>query len=211
MSFYKQHVYPHLVDALGNPKPIAQIRKRMIPIAEGDVLEIGVGPGVNFPLYDSRKVRKVYALEPNPGMLHLAHEQLQNASVQVEFLNLSGEQIPLPKASVHTVVSTFTLCTIPGVVEAIRGLNRVLKPGGQFIFFEHGIAPDVSVQRWQRRTEPFFKWAFEGCHLTRNIPQLITDAGFNITEIERRYLAPFPKSGTYCFWGLASASPSGNQ
>ena len=203
MSFYREHIYPLLVDVLGNPKPIAEIRQRVIPLAQGDVLEIGVGPGVNFPLYDRARVKNVYALEPNPGMLRRADEERRRTNLQIEFLDLPGERIPLADTSVDTVVSTFTLCTIPGFVDAIRGLKRVLKPEGQFIFFEHGLAPDASVQRWQKRTEPLFRWAFEGCHVTRNIPELITRGGFEITKLEQGYLAPFPKSGSYCFWGIA--------
>ena len=204
MPFYRERIYPHLVDALGNPPPIAAVRKGLIPIAQGDVLEIGVGPGVNFPLYDSAKVKKVYALEPNPGMFRRADEQRRKTSLSVDFIELPGERIPLPDASVDTVVSTFTLCTIPGVLDAIRGLKRALKPNGQFIFFEHGLAPDAPVQRWQRRTEPFFRWAFEGCHITRNIPELIAQGGFRIKQKEEAYLAPFPKCGSYCFWGVAA-------
>ena len=188
---------------MGNPKPIAEIRRRLLPLAEGDVLEIGVGPGVNFPHYDPIKVNKVYALEPNRGMMGRANEQRKRTSVQVEFIDLPGERIPLSDASVDTVVSTFSLCTIPAVADAIKGVRRVLKPNGKFIFFEHGLAPDVSVQLWQRRTEPLFQWAFEGCHVTRDIPKLISEAGFVIEKVENGYLAPFPKSGSFCWWGIA--------
>ena len=203
MPFYKERIYPHLVDALGNPKPIAEIRERMIPLAQEDVLEIGVGPGVNFPLYDAARVKKVYALEPNPCMLRRADEQRRRTNLQIDFLDLPGERIPLPYASVDTVVSTFTLCTIPGVVAAIKGVGRVLRPDGKFIFFEHGLSPDSSVRRWQERTEPFFQWAFEGCHVTRDIPALIQEGGFKIGQMDTGYLAPFPKCGSYCFWGVA--------
>src|SRR6266498_2865626 len=110
-------------------------------------------------------------------MFRRADEQRRKTNLRVEFIDLPGERIPLPHGSVDTVVSTFTLCTIPAVMDAIRGLRRVVKPDGQFIFFEHGIAPDAPVQRWQKRTEPLYRWAFEGCHVTRNIPQLITDGG----------------------------------
>jgi SAM-dependent methyltransferase len=203
MPFYKDHVYPYLVSALGNPKPIEDIRRRIVPLAQGSVLEIGVGPGVNFTHYDPARVSNVYALEPNPGMLRRAEEQQRQTEVKIEFLDLPGERIPLADASVDTVVSTFTLCTIPGVVEAIQGVRRVLKPGGKLIFFEHGLSPDPAVQRWQKRSEPLFRWAFEGCHVTRDIPALIGKCGFDIEQIDAGYVSPFPKSGSYCWWGVA--------
>ena len=111
---------------LGNPKPIQKIRQRLLPFAQGTVLEIGVGPGVNFPHYNQLKVSRIYALEPNPGMIRRAEEQRRRTKLDIEFLDLPGERIPLADGSVDTVVSTFTLCTIPGVVEAIRGIRRVL-------------------------------------------------------------------------------------
>jgi ubiquinone/menaquinone biosynthesis C-methylase UbiE len=134
MPFYRDHIYPHLVSVLGDPKPIQQVRQRVIPLAKGDVLEIGVGPGVNFVHYDPSRVSRVYALEPNPGMIRLAEQHRRQTDLKIEFLDLPGERIPLEDRSVDTVVSTFTLCTIPGVVEAIRGIGRVLRPGGKFIF-----------------------------------------------------------------------------
>src|SRR5258707_10081122 len=202
MPFYRNHIYPRLVSALGDPKPIREVRQRMIPLAQGEVLEIGVGPGVNFVLYDPKKVSKVYALQPDPGMIRLS-EQHRRAELNVEFLNLPGERIPLGDGSVDTVVSTFTLCTIPGVAEAIRGIARVLRPEGQFLFFEHGLSPDIRVRRWQERTDPLFQWAFEGCHVTRDIPALIKEGGFRVERMETGYLARFPKSGSYSFWGVA--------
>jgi len=203
MSFYRNRVYPHIVTVLGNPEPVQKIRQRLLPLAQGTVLEVGVGPGVNFSYYDPGKVSKVYALEPNPGMVERAGNQRRQTELDVEFLDLPGERIPLPDASVDTVVSTFTLCTIPGVEDAIRGIARVLRPGGQFLFFEHGLSPDIRVQRWQRRTEPLFQWAFEGCHVTRDIPAIIQEGGFRVERMETGYLARFPKSGSYYFWGVA--------
>lgn len=203
MAFYRDRVYPHIVYALGNPKPMDEIRRRIVSLAHGDVLELGVGPGVNFAYYDPGKISKIFALEPNPGMLRRAAKERHRIEVDVEFLDLPGERIPLDDATVDSVVSTFTMCTIPGVVEALRGAARVLKPGGQLIFLEHGLAPDPQVQRWQRRIEPFFDLAFEGDHVTRHIPSLITTCGLNIEQLNEGYLAPFPKSATYCFWGVA--------
>ncbi|MCI0748892.1 MAG: class I SAM-dependent methyltransferase [Verrucomicrobia subdivision 3 bacterium] len=204
MPFYRNHVYPWFVNLLGNPGPIKQIRQRIIPMAEETVLEVGVGPGVNFPHYDPAKVSKLYALEPNSGMIRLAERQRSRSDVEVEFLDLPGERIPLEDGTVDTVVSTFTLCTIPAVVEAIRGIGRVLRPGGKFIFFEHGVSPDHRVQCWQRLWEPFHRCVFQGCHLTRDIPALITQGGFRIGQMERSYLVKFPKSWTHCWWGTAT-------
>jgi ubiquinone/menaquinone biosynthesis C-methylase UbiE len=157
MAFYRDHIYPHFVHALGNPKPIAD----------------------------------------------RAEEQRRHTQLNVEVLDLPGEHIPLGDGSVDTVVSTFTMCTIPGVVEAIRGIRRVLKPGGQLIFFEHGLSPNSAVRRWQERTEPLFKLAFEGCHVARHIPSLINEGGFRIEQLTEAYLALFPKSGSYSYWGVA--------
>jgi ubiquinone/menaquinone biosynthesis C-methylase UbiE len=203
MAFYAYHIYPYLVDKLGDPEPMREIRQRLIPLAQGEVLEIGVGPGVNFLHYDPARVNKVYALEPNRGMIRLAERQRRRTKLEVEFLDAPGEHIPLANRAVDTVVSTFTLCTIPGVVQAVRGMGRVLRPGGKFIFFEHGLSNDPRVQRWQRWSEPIPHWLFEGCHVTRDIPSLISNGGFKIEQIEAAYLAPFPKSWSYCWWGTA--------
>jgi len=207
MSFYREPRLSPIVTALGHPEPIPKILQQIVSLAQGTVLEIGVGPGVNFPFYDPAKVKKLYALEPNPGMLARAETRRRQTKLDLDFLDLPGEKIPLPDASVDTIVSTFTLCTIPGVNEALRGLVRVLRPGGRFLFFEHGLSPDLPVRRWQQRAEPFFRWAFEGCHVTRDIPELIRQAGFRIERMDTGYVARFPKCGSYCFWGAAVPQP----
>jgi SAM-dependent methyltransferase len=203
VPFYRDHIYPHLVSMLGDPRPIRQVRQGLIPLAQGKVLEIGVGPGANFLHYDPARVSKVYALEPNSGMIRLATQQRRRTKLDIEFLDLPGERIPLEDGSVDTVVSTFTLCTVPGVLEVIRGIGRVLRPGGNFIFFEHGLSPDPRVQRWQRWSEPIPHWVFEGCDVTRDIPSLITESGFKIEEMKMACLAPFPRSWSYSWWGTA--------
>lgn len=129
---------------LGNPKPIEEIRQRIVPLARGNVLESVWVPGINFTHYDSARVSKVYASNPTPGMLRRAEEQRRRTQLDIEFLDLPGERIPLANASIDTVVSTFTLCTIPGIVQAIQGIGRDLKPGGKLVFFEHGLSPDSS-------------------------------------------------------------------
>jgi ubiquinone/menaquinone biosynthesis C-methylase UbiE len=207
MPFYRDRIYPCLVDMLGDPPPIQALRRKVVPLAQGKVLEIGVGSGANFVHYDSARVSHLYALEPNPGMVRLAKRRLQQTNLHVEFLDRPGENIPLADNTVDAVVSTFTLCTISGIAEAIRGIERVLKPNGELIFIELGLSPDPAVQRWQKRLEPVHRWLFQGLYLTRDIPSLIMQGGFQIKQMEKGYLAQFPKSPSYCWWGTALAQP----
>ena len=203
MPLYRDYIYPYLVDKLGNPSPIQIIRQQIIPLAQGNVLEIGVGSGTNLLYYDATRVSKLYALEPNKHMIRLAQKRERKTNLNIEYLDLSGEHIPLNDNSMNTVVSTFTLCTLSVIEAAIEGINRVLKPSGQFIFFELGLAPDAAVQRWQRRLEPICQRLFQGLYLTRNIPFLLTQDGFQIIQRRSAYLASFPKSLSYCWWGTA--------
>jgi len=203
MSFYEEHVYSWLVDTLGDPPPIRKIRQEIIPQAQGIVLEIGAGSGANFTHYDSAKVTKLYALEPNPGMIQFAERKRHGTGLDIEYLDLPGERIPLEDGTMDTVVSTFTLCTIAGIEEAIRGIGRVLKPNGKLIFFELGLSPDPAVERWQRRLEPIHHRLFQGLYLTRDIPALLKEGGFQIEQNRAGYLTPFPKSSSYCWWGTA--------
>jgi ubiquinone/menaquinone biosynthesis C-methylase UbiE len=191
------------VDVLGDPSPIRKIRGQIMPLAQGKVLEIGAGSGANFTHYDPAKVHKLYALEPNPGMIRLAERQRRKTKLEIEFLDLPGERIPLENTTMDTVVSTFTLCTISDIAPAIQSLARVLKPDGKLIFFELGLSPDSSVQRWQKKIEPIFQTMFQGLRLTREIPALLVSGGFQIEQMENGYLAQFPKSASYCWWGIA--------
>lgn len=205
-DFYKDRIYPYLVNAWGDPPPIHKIRQKIIPFAQGTVLEIGAGSGANFPHYDPTKVTNLVALEPNPGMIRLAEKKRRGIRLGIEFLDLPGEHIPLEDASMDTVVSTFTLCTISGVVDAIQGLARILKPDGRLIFFELGLSPDPAVQRRQKQLEPMAHWLFQGLYLSRDIPTLLKEGGFQIEHLEAGYLASFPKSLSYCWWGTATRS-----
>src|SRR5262249_42245395 len=203
MPLYRDHIYPFLVSKLGDPEPIRRVRQQIIPLAQGKVLEIGIGAGANLVHYDPARVSKLYALEPNRTMIRLLERQSKQTKLDIEFLDLPGERIPLGDGTIDTVVSTFTLCTIPGVMEAIRGLHRVLRPSGKLIFFEHAISRDTRVRRWQERWEPVHYRIFAGLHLTRAPPSLITAGGFQIEQIETAYLAKFPKSWTCFCWGTA--------
>lgn len=207
MPFYRDYIYPRLVDMLGDPRPIQEIRRQIIPLAEGKVLEIGAGSGANFPHYNPTRVSKLYALEPNLGMIQLAAPKASQTKLTIEFIDLTGEHIPLDDGTIDTVVSTFTLCTIPGIRDAIQGMARVLKPQGKLIFFELGLSPDRTIQNWQKRLEPIQHWLFQGLYLTRDIPALLKEGGFQIKQIDEGYLAEFPKSLSYCWWGIAVPQP----
>ena len=207
MPFYRDHVYPKLVSVLGNPKPIQGVRRRILPLAQGNVLEIGFGPGVNLAYYDPGRVSRLYALEPNEAMIRIAERHPLRAAFDVQFLELPGERIPLGDGTVDTVVSTFTLCTIAGVADAIRSVARVLRPGGKLIFIENNVSPDPSVRRWQKWWAPVHHRLFAGLDMTRDIPSAIQAGGFHFEHIETGYLAEYPKSWTYCCWGAATSSP----
>jgi ubiquinone/menaquinone biosynthesis C-methylase UbiE len=179
-------------------KEVKRYRRKVIPPAAGEVLEIGAGSGLNLPFYGSQ-VQRLHALEPSQALLRMASRKLPGAPFEVELLRGSAEEIPLADRSIDTVVTTWTLCSIPDVAKALREARRVLKPGGSLLFVEHGHAPDASVAAWQRRIEPLWKPLAGGCHLTRRIDRLIREAGFEIVELENEYLkGPRPLTYTYC-------------
>ena len=204
IAFHRDRIYPQLVSRLGDPAPIRSRRRDLLSKVSGRVLEIGVGPGVNFSHYDPARAIKLYALEPNPGMLRLAEQQRRRTRLDVEFIGLPGEQIPLDDGSIDTVVSTFTLCTIPGVTDAIRGIVRVLRPDGKLVFFEITRSPDPRVRRWQRVWEPIHRAVFAGLYLTRDLPPLLEQGGLRVDAVDYGCLAAFPKSWSHCCWGVAS-------
>ncbi|HSG58527.1 MAG TPA: class I SAM-dependent methyltransferase [Woeseiaceae bacterium] len=202
MSFYEDRILPHLVDFACSTKPTRKQREKVVPLAEGDVLEIGFGSGRNLPFYDPAKVRKIWGLEPSEGMRRKAAPLVRESSLDVEFIDLPGEEIPLETDSVDTVLVTYTLCTIPDAVVALEGMRRVLKPGGRLLYCEHGIAPDADVRRWQDRLNGTWRRFSGGCNINRDIPDLIERGGFEITNDERMYI-PGIRVLTYNYWGSA--------
>ncbi len=202
MTFYEDRVLPHLVNRACSTKPTRKQREKIVPLAEGDVLEIGFGSGLNLPFYDAQKVRKIWGLEPSEGMRRKAQPMIDESDLDVEFIDLPGETIPLEANSVDTVLVTYSLCTIPDADAALEGMRRVLKPGGSLLYCEHGIAPDEKVRRWQHRLNPAWSWVTGGCNMNRDIPDLITSGGFEITTDERMYI-PGIKILAYNYWGIA--------
>ena len=207
MPFYQDRIYPYLVDKFGDPPPIRKVRQQIIPLAQGEVLEIGVGSGANFLHYDATKVTKLYALEPNLGMIRLSQQKQSQTKLNIEYIDLPGERIPLEDKSIDTVVSTFTLCTIPDLAAAIQGIARVLKSEGKLIFFELGLSPDPTIQRRQKQLEPICYRLFQGLYLMRDIPALLIEGGFQVKQIGKGYMTQFPKSLSYCWWGTARLMP----
>jgi ubiquinone/menaquinone biosynthesis C-methylase UbiE len=203
MGLYDRYVLPKVLDFAMRQKPITLQRQKVVPQASGRVLEIGIGSGLNLAFYDCTRVKKLLGLDPSEELRRLARERARAANVDVEFLGLPSEQIPLEDASVDTVLSTYTLCTIPDVARALGEMRRVLAPGGVLIFSEHGRAPDASVQRWQNRLDGVWGKIAGGCHLNRSIADLIGGAGFQIDSLDTMYL-PGPRPFTYTFWGRAS-------
>jgi len=203
MSWYDEKILPHVLNCACSIKPVRKQREKVVPLASGDVLEIGIGSGLNLPYYDSSKVRKIWGLEPSEGMRKVARRKHAGTGLDLEFIDLPGEEIPLEDSSVDTVLVTYTLCTIPDVMQALAGMRRVLKPGGQLLFCEHGQAPDANIRRWQNRLNPAWKRLAGGCNLNRDIPHLLRSAGFRIDVDERMYI-PGLRVLTYNYWGSAS-------
>lgn len=204
MTFYEDRVLPHLVNWACSTKPNQKQREKIVPLAQGDVLEIGFGSGLNLPFYDTHKVRKIWGLEPSAAMRRKAQPMVDAANLDVEFIDLPGESIPLKTNSVDTVVVTYSLCTIPDASAALEGMRRVLKPGGSLLYCEHGIAPDESVRRWQHGLNSGWSRFAGGCNMNRDIPDLITTAGFEISTDERMYI-PGIRMLSYNYWGRAKA------
>jgi len=201
MGFYSDIILPRLCDLAMRNKQLVPYRERVIGAAEGRVLEIGVGSGMNLPFYRP-PVREVLALEPAPRLIAMARSASRASSMPVSFLEASAEAIPLEEHSVDTIVTTWTLCSIPQAATALADMRRVLRPGGKLLFVEHGLAPDEGARRWQDRLTPVWRCISGGCHLNRPIRSMIEGAGFHLDRIETGYM-PGPKPMTFMYEGSA--------
>ena len=202
MGWYREHVLPHLVQTSCSAAANRRQRQKLVPMAHGEVLEVGFGSGLNTPFYDESKVTKIWALEPSQAMRRMASPEVAQSGLEIEFLDLPGEEIPLDTSSVDTVLMTYTLCTIADTTAALSGIGRVLKPDGRLLFCEHGLSPDEDVRRWQNRLNPVWRKLAGGCQLNRDIPGLIKASGFQILTEERRYIEG-PRPLCYNFMGTA--------
>ena len=201
MGFYDDRILPHLIDLSMRNRDLRPYRERVISQARGRVLEIGVGSGVNLPNYGTQ-VNEVVGLEPSPRLLAMAPRLAGKASARVTLTAGSAESLPMDTASFDTVVTTWTLCSIPDAVRALREMRRVLRNEGQLLFVEHGLAPEPGVRAWQNRLTPLWSRFAGGCHLNRPIRTLIESGGFAIAQLETGYMKG-PRPFTYLYEGRA--------
>jgi len=202
MSFYNDCILPHLINLSMRNRAFLPYRERVLSSALGRVLEIGIGSGLNLPFYGSR-VDEILGLEPAPRLIAMAQGPAGRSRAPVTLIAGSAEAIPIDDDSIDTVVTTWTLCSIPNAVGALQEMRRVLKPGGQLLYVEHGLSPEESVQKWQNRLTPVWKRIGGGCRLNRPIRVLIESAGFGIVRLETGYMKG-PRPMTFLYEGCAS-------
>tara|TARA_B100000524_G_scaffold45235_1_gene21548 strand:- start:1350 stop:2042 length:693 start_codon:yes stop_codon:yes gene_type:complete len=202
-KFYETNVVPKLLTVLCNTKPNHYQRQKIVPLATGDVVEIGVGPGLNLQYYNTTNVNKVIGIDPSDELNKIAKKNANKVNLDIEFNLSSAESIDLPTSSVDSVVCTFSLCSIPDPKKALNEIYRILKPGGKYFFCEHGISPDFFTKVFQNVTNIFYPKLSGGCHANRDIPKLITDSGLKIDEKDTMYLPGSVKFLGFNYWGVA--------
>ena len=193
MSLYDKYVLPKFLNCACGSKPVEYQRKKVVPNAEGIVLEVGIGSGLNLPFYDNSKVTQIWGLDPSEELSSMAKETAKNLDIDVKFISSGAEDIPLPDNYFDTALVTYTMCTIPEVIRANIEIKRVLKNTGKLIFCEHGKAPDLNIAKWQSRIDPIWGKLAGGCHLNRDIPSLLEHSGYKIIELDQMYLPSTPK------------------
>ncbi len=202
LSWYERHVLPYAIDLACGVKPVRRQRDKILPLAKGRVLEIGIGTGLNLRHYDRTRIEKIVGLDPGLEMHRLAERRARESGISIELVGLSAERLPFEDASFDTVVMTYTLCSIPDPVAALKEMRRMLRPGASLIFCEHGVSPEPSVRRWQERLTPLWSRVAGNCHLDRDVPRLLEQAGLRSTDLQTMYL-PGPRPLTYQYWGPA--------
>jgi ubiquinone/menaquinone biosynthesis C-methylase UbiE len=203
MGLYSKYILPRLVTLTCGMKSNMRQREKVIPLAKGRVLEVGIGSGLNLQFYNEKYVEHIWGLDPSIEMWAMATKRKTNLQFGLEFLEATAESIPLDTECVDTIVVTYTLCTVPDVVTALRQMRRVLRSGGELIFCEHGAAPDTDVRKWQERLNPVWNKLGGGCNLNRHIPSLLEEGGFKIRKMNARFI-PGWKPASFNFWGTAS-------
>lgn len=201
MGFYSQKILPYLLDWSLSDSSFAKYRQEVLAEVEGEVLEIGFGTGLNLSYYPE-KIRKIITVDNNPGVHKLAQKRIEKSSITVDHKILSGEHLPMVDNTFDSVVSTWTLCSIKKVEQALEEIYRVLKPGGKFFFIEHGLSSEPEIQAWQNRLNPVQKIIGDGCHLNRNMQKII-EQQFKQVSLEEFYVENAPKVAGYMYKGVA--------
>ena len=202
MGFYTKHILPRCLDKACSVRPVSKQRAKIIPLAKGRVLEIGIGSGLNLPHYDPSMVERVIGVDPDEHIWARSQKRREAAAFPIDRIGLSGEDIPMTSESVDTAVVTYSLCTIPDPIRALREMRRILKKDGEILFCEHGRAPDQNIAKWQKRIDPIWSKLAGGCQSGRDIPRLITEAGLKTLELNQLYI-PGPRVLSYNYWGRA--------
>ena len=202
---YEKYVLPKLLDAYCSTKPVSYQRAKVVPNASGNILEIGIGSGLNLPYYSKSKITKLYGLDPSEELCEMANKNASKHSMDVEMLISGAEEIELPSRTIDTVLITYTLCSIPSPNDALQEIKRVMKDDAIIIFCEHGKAPDENILKWQNRINPLWGKIAGGCNINRDIPNIINSAGLKINNLEQMYLPSTPKIVGYNYWGTASS------
>lgn len=205
MRFYNQHVLPHLIDCACGLGAVMGQRAKLVPLAQGRVLEIGIGTGLNLSFYDASRVTEIVGVDPAAEMHPKARQRAATIGIPVSTVALELQQVAAEDASFDSIVCTFTLCTIPDPVAALREMRRVLKPAGELLFCEHGLAPDAGVARWQQRITPWWRPFAGGCHLDRDVRDMLAAGGFELIDVSSQYLKG-PRAWTYVTRGRARAA-----
>lgn len=203
MGLYSSVIFPRILNVVMSSGYMKKARTAVLSEVSGDIFEIGFGTGLNLPHYP-QGVKKITTVDVNPGMNKLAQRQIDASDIEVEHTVLNGEKLPMEDASFDSVVCTWTLCSIADVNSAMREVHRVLRPGGKFFFVEHGLSDEAKVRKWQNRLTPPWKIIGDGCHLNRNIKEIILDNKFSFLEFENYYMEKSPKFAGYLYQGVAS-------
>lgn len=202
MGFYDRYILPQVLDFACGLNSINKQREKVVPLARGQVLEIGIGTGQNLCHYNQDNLGHLSGLDPAAEMQPKARKRMQALGMNVDMIPISAESIPKDDASFDTVVLTYTLCSITDPVSAVKEIKRVLKPGGQLLYCEHGLAPDPGVAKWQQRLTPAWRKIAGDCRIGRDIPQILRDGGFELPDMQQGYI-PGPKILCYNYWGVA--------
>lgn len=203
MSFYEKKILPKVLDLLCGSSPINYQRKKIVPKVSGNVLEIGIGSGLNLPHYNVSNISNITALDPAEELTDIAKKRISKLDLDIDVINCGAEEIPLESKSFDSILVTYTLCSIENLDDSMKEIRRVIKDDGTLFFCEHGIAPDLKTKNWQNRINPIWKRLMGGCNINRDIPEIISNSKLEIVDLETMFLPSTPRIAGFNYWGTA--------